>query len=773
MNKEELINGLNDKQKEAVLATDGPCLVIAGAGSGKTKVLTHKIAYDIESGIKPWNILAITFTNKAANEMKERIEKLIGDAAKDLWMGTFHSICVRILRRYIDRIGYKTDFVIFDTSDQKTLIKECLKTLKVDDKIFTDRGVLSEISNGKNEMLEPKAYGVKYAGDFRKKTIAEIYELYQRRLKENNAIDFDDIINFTIKILSENPDVLDYYTEKFKYILVDEYQDTNKAQFTLVSLLASKYGNVTAVGDNDQGIYSFRGADISNILNFERDFPGTRIIKLEQNYRCTGNILKAANAVIKHNENKYDKKLWTENEEGHLPCIYCGEDEYDEGRYIVEQINHLKTEEYYKNSDFTILYRMNAQSRAIEDILMREGIPYKVIGGLKFYERKEIKDIIAYLRLIHNSADNLSLKRIINEPKRGIGKTSIDQIQEISGKTGNSMYEIIRNAQEYGLTRVFSNSRDFIEQIEYLKSKKDELKISDLIKETLNKTGYTKALENENSVEAETRIENLEEFLTVAIEFEEESADNTLAEFLENITLSSDIDGMEDQDNSITLMTLHSAKGLEFPVVFLVGMEEGIFPGYKSIGEPQALEEERRLFYVGITRAKQYLYLTCAKHRTIFGSTSYNQVSRFVKEIPEELLEGYAEVVERKSVDKEEFKDYGYRWSYGKGQTVKTFKMSEEDKSAVAKTIGEQGAKSEYQYRTAESFLNSIKQNNQTNDVDLSKYQVGQRVYHKKFGEGTITKLEQEGNDVKVNLEFDKAGHKRLMAKFAGLEIIG
>lgn len=773
MNKEELINGLNDRQKEAVLATDGPCLVIAGAGSGKTKVLTHKIAYDIESGIKPWNILAITFTNKAANEMKERIEKLIGDAAKDLWMGTFHSICVRILRRYIDRIGYKTDFVIFDTSDQKTLIKECLKALKVDDKIFTDRGVLSEISNGKNEMLEPKAYSVKYAGDFRKEKIAEIYELYQRRLRENNAIDFDDIINFTIKILSENPDVLDYYTEKFKYILVDEYQDTNKAQFTLVSLLASKYGNVTAVGDNDQGIYSFRGADISNILNFERDFPGTRIIKLEQNYRCTGNILKAANAVIKHNENKYDKKLWTENEEGHLPCIYCGEDEYDEGRYIVEQINHLKTEEYYKNSDFTILYRMNAQSRAIEDILMREGIPYKVIGGLKFYERKEIKDIIAYLRLIHNSADNLSLKRIINEPKRGIGKTSIDQIQEISDKTGNSMYEIIRNAQEYGLTRVYSNSRDFIEQMEYLKSKKDELKISDLIKETLNKTGYTKALENENSVEAETRIENLEEFLTVAIEFEEESADNTLAEFLENITLSSDIDGMEDQDDSVTLMTLHSAKGLEFPVVFLVGMEEGIFPGYKSIDEPQALEEERRLFYVGITRAKQYLYLTCAKHRTIFGSTSYNQVSRFVKEIPEELLEGYAEVVERKSVDKEEFKDYGYRWSYGKGQTVKTFKMSEEDKSAVAKTIGEQGAKSEYQFRTAESFLNSIKQNNQTNDVDLSKYQVGQRVYHKKFGEGTIMKLEQEGNDIKVDLEFDKVGHKRLMAKFAGLEIIG
>lgn len=770
MNKEEIIEGLNDRQKEAVLATEGPCLVIAGAGSGKTKVLTHKIAYEIANGVKPWNILAITFTNKAANEMKERIEKLIGDAAKDLWMGTFHSICVKILRRYIDRIGYKTDFVIFDTSDQKTLIKECIKALKVDDKLFTDRGVLTEISNGKNEMLEPKAYGVKYSGDFRREKIAELYTLYQQKLKENNALDFDDIINFTIKILTENPDVLEYYTEKFKYVLVDEYQDTNKAQFMLVSILASKYGNITAVGDNDQGIYSFRGADISNILNFERDFPGTQIIKLEQNYRCTGNILKAANAVIKHNENKYDKKLWTQNEEGKIPCIYNGEDEYDEARYIVEQIEHLKREEYYKNSDFVILYRMNAQSRAIEDILMREGLPYKVIGGLKFYERKEIKDIIAYLRLIHNPADNLSLKRIINEPKRGIGKTSLDKVQEISENSGIPMYEIIKEADKYELNRVYANSREFIEQIEYLREQKDKIKISDLIKETLNKTGYTKALELENSVEAETRIENLEELLTVAIEFEQQEADNTLAEFLENITLSSDIDGMEDQEDSITLMTLHSAKGLEYPVVFLVGMEEGIFPGYKSIGEPQALEEERRLFYVGITRAKQYLYLTCAKHRTIFGSTSYNQISRFVQEIPEELLEGYAEIVNRDSKE-DEFKDSGYRWSYGKGQTVKTYKMDEEDKKNTAKILQENKT-SGFQFRTAESFLNSIKQNNQNSDVDLSKYKVGQRVYHKKFGEGTITKLEQEGDDIKVDLEFDKVGHKRLMAKFAGLEII-
>ena len=770
MDKEEIIQGLNNKQKEAVLATEGPCLVIAGAGSGKTKVLTHKIAYDIANGVKPWNILAITFTNKAANEMKERIEKLIGDDAKDVWMGTYHSICVRILRRYIDRIGYKSDFVIFDTSDQRTLVKECLKTLKVDDKLFTDRAVLSEISNGKNEMLEPKAYSVKYAGDFRKEKIAEIYELYQSKLRENNAIDFDDIINFTIKILTENPDVLEYYTEKFQYILVDEYQDTNKAQFTLVSLFASRYGNITAVGDNDQGIYSFRGADITNILNFERDFPGTKIIKLDQNYRCTGNILKAANAVIKHNENKYEKNLWTENDEGQIPCIYCGEDEYDEGRYIVEQINHLRTEEYYKYSDFTVLYRMNAQSRAIEDILMREQIPYKVIGGLKFYERKEIKDIIAYLRLIHNTADNLSLRRIINEPKRGIGKTSLDKIQEISDKTGISMYEIIKNAQEYELNRVYLSSRDFINQIEELRNKKDELKISDLIKETLKSTGYTKALEQENSVEAETRIENLEEFLTVAIEFEEQSADNTLAEFLENITLSSDIDNLEDQEDSVTLMTLHSAKGLEFPVVFLVGMEEGIFPGYKSIGEPKELEEERRLFYVGITRAKQYLYLTCAKHRTIFGSTSYNQVSRFVKEIPEELLEGYAEVVERNTSNNEDFKDFGYRWSYGKGQTVKTYKIDEPEVKSVASSIVDTKPKNNFQFRTAESFLNTIK--NKDEGIDLSKYQVGQRVYHKKFGEGVITKLEKEDDDIKVDLEFDKVGHKRLMAKFAGLEIL-
>lgn len=764
---QNLIEGLNDKQKEAVLATEGPCLVIAGAGSGKTKVLTHKIAYLLsEKNVKPWNILSITFTNKAANEMKQRVEKLVGEASQEMWLGTFHSICVRILRRFIDRIGFDTTFLIFDSTDQRTLVKECIKSIGLDDKLFTDRSVLSEISNGKNDMLEPKAYQVKYNGDFRKEKIGEVYELYQKKLKENNALDFDDIINYTIKILTENPDVLEYYTEKFKYVLVDEYQDTNKAQFMLVSILASKYGNITVVGDNDQGIYSFRGADITNILNFEKDFPGSKIVKLEQNYRCTGNILKAANAVIKNNENKYDKKLWTKNEEGKLPCIYKAEDEYDEASYIVKQINMLKMEEYLKLSDFVILYRMNSQSRAIEDIFRRENIPYKIIGGLKFYERKEIKDIIAYLRLIFNTSDNLSLKRIINEPKRGIGKTSLDNIQDISDKTGKSMYEIIKYAEQYELNRVKANSIQFVEVIEELRKQVNQIPISELIKLTLNKTGYVKALENENTIEAESRIQNLEEFLTVAIEFEEQMAENTLAEFLESISLTSDIDNMEESEDTVTLMTLHSAKGLEFPVVFLVGMEEGIFPGYKSIGEIKELEEERRLFYVGITRAMQYLYLTCAKRRTIFGSTSYNQMSRFLKEIPKDLLDGYEEI---DNEDNNSFKDSNYGWEYGTNYAgkVKTYKFDNVEKiPEVKEKVGA------FQFRTAESFLNSLNKKASGRQVDITKYKEGQRIYHKKFGEGTINKIEQEGEDYKLDIQFDKVGHKRLMAKFAELEII-
>lgn len=760
---QNLLEGLNDKQYEAVINTDGPCLVIAGAGSGKTKVLTHKIAYLMqEKDIKPWNILAITFTNKAANEMKERVEALVGDEAKDMWIGTFHSICVKILRRFIDRIGFDHSFVIFDTSDQRTLIKECLKDLKIDDKMFTDRIVQFEISNAKNDMKEPEEYEAMVKGDYRREKIASVYNLYQRRLKENNAIDFDDIINYAIKIFRENDDVLDYYTNKFNYILVDEYQDTNKSQFTLIRLLAKAHGNITVVGDNDQGIYSFRGADISNILNFEKDFKGTKIIKLEQNYRCTQNILNAANSVIKNNEVKYKKKLWTENEEGALPTFHVSDDEYDEGRYIVEEINHLRREEYYKYSDFAILYRMNSQSRAIEEILRREDIPYKIVGGLKFYERKEIKDIIAYLRLINNPSDNLALKRIINEPKRGIGKTSLDKIQTISEQTGIPMYQIIKEADQYGLSRVYSNAQGFIEVIEDLISKKDEYTITELIKHTLKETGYTKALEDENSIEAENRIENLEEFLTVAVQFEEEEADNDLSTFLEGITLSSDIDGMDDEEESVTLMTLHSAKGLEFPVVFLVGMEEGIFPGYKSIGEPKELEEERRLCYVGITRAKNNLYLTCSRQRTMFGSTSCNPVSRFVKEIPENMLEGANEI---ESEPENKFKDSNYEWSYGK---------SGNNGKVVSYKVDIPSSKPEpsFAFKSAESFLAKLNSKAQGNDTDLSKYKEGQRIYHKRFGEGNISKIEPEGDDLKLDIQFDKVGHKRLMAKFANLEII-
>ncbi len=771
---EEILKGLNDKQYEAVVNTEGPCLVIAGAGSGKTKVLTHKIAYLMgEKNILPWNILAITFTNKAAKEMKERIELLVGDAAKDMWVGTFHSICVRILRKFIDRVGFDSSFIIFDSSDQKTMIKQILKDLQLDDKIFTDRSVMSEISNAKNEMLEPDTYAVKAHGDFRKEKIAEVYERYQKRLKENNAIDFDDIINYTIKILIENPDVLQYYSNKFEYVLVDEYQDTNKSQFTLVTMLASKHGNITAVGDNDQGIYSFRGADISNILNFEKDFPGTKIIKLEQNYRCTGNILKVANAVIKNNEVKYDKKLWTENDVGNLPKVFSADNEYDEGKYIAEQIEHLIREEKYKYSDFAVLYRMNTQSRAIEEILRREDIPYKIVGGLKFYERKEIKDIISYLRLVQNPADNLSLNRVINEPKRGIGKTSLDKIAQISEENNISMYQVIKNAEIYGLNRVYLNSREFIDCMESIIAKKDELTISELVKKILKDTGYTRALENENTIEAENRIANLEEFLNVAVEFEEESADNGLSDFLEGITLSSDLDNMEEAEESVTLMTLHSAKGLEFPVVFLVGMEEGIFPGYKSIGEQKELEEERRLCYVGVTRAKENLFLTNSKQRTTFGSTTHNPPSRFLQEIPKELLDGYEDAVTSMPKKENIFGDSGYTWSYGSKNNgnIKTYKNVEPQYATSATSVQKNNGITGFAFRTAESFLNNIgKKSN--NNIDFSAYQSGVRVYHKKFGEGTINYVEPEGEDLKVDINFDKVGHKRLMAKFANLEVL-
>ena len=571
----DLLNELNPKQREAVNQINGPCLVIAGAGSGKTKVLTYKVAHLIDDcDVRPWNILAITFTNKAANEMKERIQNLVGDVINDIWLGTFHSICVRILRKFIDRLGYDVSFVIFDSADQKTLVKKCLKELDIDSKIFTEKSIINEISNAKNMMIKSDDFISRYQGDYRKEKIGKIYSLYQRKLKENNALDFDDIINLTIDLLIENEDVLDYYSDKFKYILVDEYQDTNKSQFKLVSMLAKKNMNIMVVGDNDQGIYSFRGADISNILNFEKDFEGTKIIKLEQNYRCTGNILKVANEVIKNNTNKYDKRLWTENTNGELPYIYTGRDEYDEASFIANKIEELKSSKELNYSDFAILYRMNVQSRAIEDILMRESIPYKIIGGLKFYERKEIKDIIAYLRLISNQSDNLALTRIINEPKRGIGGVSLNKIEELAIENETSMYNIIKQSEKF-IPRIQGNVVDFVEMVEVLKDA--DLTITELVKVILIKSGYMASLQAENTVESETRIQNLEEFLTVVSEFEEEYAENGLDEFLQNLSLSSDVDNIDDSDDKVTLMTLHSAKGLEYPVVFLAGVEDRNF----------------------------------------------------------------------------------------------------------------------------------------------------------------------------------------------------
>ena len=765
-----LLDELNDKQYEAVVNTEGANLVIAGAGSGKTKVLTHKIAYLIdEKNVKPWDILAITFTNKAANEMKQRVENLVGEIARDMWIGTFHSICVRILRKFIDRLGYERTFIIFDTTDQKSLMKQVLKAKNIDDKMFSEKSVLYEISNAKNEMLEPEQYALRTNGDYRKEVISELYASYQKKLKENNALDFDDIINLTIKILEENKDVLDYYVEKFKYILVDEYQDTNKAQFKLISLLASKYGNITVVGDNDQGIYKFRGADITNILNFEKDFPGSKVIKLEQNYRCTQNILNIANEVIKNNKNKYEKKLWTKNDEGVLPKIYRGQTEYDEANYVVDQIEHLKITEHYNYKDFAILYRMNSQSRSLEDILRREDIPYKIVGGLKFYERKEIKDVIAYLRLVHNTNDNLSLIRIINEPKRGIGKTSIDSVEQIASTNGISMYEVIKKCDQYGLNRIYPKSRDFINTIEELRQIKDNIKISELIKQLLLQTGYSAALELEKTDEAESRLQNLDEFLTVAIEFEEQSAENSLSDFLEGITLSSDIDEMEDTDESVTLMTLHSAKGLEFPVVFMVGMEDGIFPSYKSIGDDEELEEERRLCYVGITRAKHLLYLTCARQRTIFGSTSHNMPSRFINEISANNLDGYDEAFEDSTSRLSQ--DFEFEWKYGNTNKYRVNSRMDMDDGDTAFARTSAGMSFG---RSAESFLKNLGTTRSVSkpDVDLSQYESGVKVKHKKFGNGVITKVEPEGDDYKVDIEFEKVGHKRLMAKFAGLEVI-
>lgn len=735
-----MLDKLNERQKEAVLATEGPVLVLAGAGSGKTTVLVNRIAYMIsEKHIRPWNILAITFTNKAAREMKDRIERLLGDTAKDMWIGTFHSVCVRILRSCIDLLGYSRDFVIYDTADTKTVMKECLRELDIDEKSFPVRNVLSIISNAKNDLMDAATFENVYKSDYRMSIIAKIYYRYQTKLRKNNAVDFDDIILNTVKILSENPDVLSKYQDKFQYILVDEYQDTNNSQYLLINLLAQANRNLCVVGDDDQSIYKFRGANIGNILNFEDDYSDVQKITLDQNYRSTQNILDAANSVISNNKGRMGKSLWTSNGDGNKVFVYTGTNEYDEARYIARQIKkHF--DEQGSFSDCAILYRTNAQSRVIEEMLMRESVPYKVLSGLRFYDRKEIKDIIAYLRVVYNPNDDVSLARIINEPKRKIGNATLEKARNIAREKETSLYDVISHADDYPeFKTAIKKLLGFSEIIQSLIKLKDTVTIEDLTGRILNDTGYMPALIMEDTTESKTRIENLGEFISVITEFEKnEETGNTLGEFLENISLVSDIDGYDENEDSAVLMTIHSAKGLEFPIVFLSGLEEGLFPGMRSMESDDDIEEERRLCYVAITRAKEQLYITKTISRTIHGKTMPTTASRFFKEIPVEYLEDKTTLQPKVA---KVMQDLGVR-----------------NAAAPKKEV----------YMT-KGFGSSVKSSGST---DYSKFKAGDAVEHRTFGRGEILKATPCGNDCILEIQFESIGFKRLMAAFAKVKKI-
>lgn len=766
----DLLNGLNDRQKEAVEYLDGPLLILAGAGSGKTRVLTYKIAYLLEKKIvKPWEILAITFTNKAAKEMKERVEGLVGAEAQDMWLGTFHSVCVRILKREIELLGYSHDFNIFDEIDKDKVIKEVMKKLNIDDKIYPTGLIKSEISKAKEVMKDDKQYAKDAMGDFRKEEIAKVYTMYQQTLRTNNSIDFDDIIMLTVQLFLEHPDRLEYYQEKYKYVLVDEYQDTNRTQFLLISLLTAGTGNICVVGDESQSIYGFRGADITNILNFEKEFPSAKIIKLEENYRSTKNILNAANEVIKNNSSKIDKVLWTQNKEGEKINYKTLNNEYEEVEYVVETIDDLCRKENKKYSDFAVLFRTNAQARVLEEVFMRTGTPYKLIGGIKFYARKEIKDIISYLKLINNKNDNIALKRIINEPKRGIGDTALDKLDQMAQDKGVSIFELIQDNLNLAGLRSAGNIILFRDMMNDLMANKETFKVSDLIKRVLKVSGYEDMLNAEGTKETEIRFENLMEFIGVAIEFENENAENTLEDFLDSIALVSDVDNLDESTEAVTLMTMHSAKGLEFDDVFLVGMEEGLFPSKRSIEEDASTEEERRLCYVAITRAKDQLFLTNTKKRTLYGSTSFSLPSRFINEIPDNLLtEDSIENKESRGIKRQSsFLDDEYKRveTYLSNRdrvqsTVSTFKPQNKPKIGVS----------------VESFLKNLGGATAAPQKQMQpgemKYKVGMEVKHKKFGVGTIQNIEPEGDDFKLEIMFENSGFKRLMANFTPLEII-
>ena len=737
---------LNPPQREAVAQTEGPVLILAGAGSGKTRVLTHRIAYLMdEKGVNPWNILAITFTNKAAQEMRERVDKLVGFGSESIWVSTFHSACVRILRRHIDNLGYDTNFTIYDTDDQKSLMKDVCRKMNIDTKIYKERSLLAQISHAKDELLTPDDMEMKAAGDYNMKKVASVYREYQAALRKNNALDFDDLIVKTVELFEKCGAVLEYYQERFKYIMVDEYQDTNTAQFKFISLLAQRYQNLCVVGDDDQSIYKFRGANIGNILGFEHVFPDARVIRLEQNYRSTRNILNAANQVIANNTERKAKTLWTENEEGSKVHFRQFLNAYEEAEYVAGEIGKLKRNGLGTYRDCAILYRTNAQSRIFEEKFIAANIPYKLVGGVNFYARKEIKDLLCYLKTINNARDDLAVQRIINVPKRGIGATTLGRVQDYADNMGISLYEALRVAEEVpSIGRSLSKIDGFVTFIQMLKSKADVMTVEEILQEVIDSTGYVAELEAEDTEESRARIENIDELISKTVAYqeamEEQNQSATLSGFLEEVALVADIDTVDPDQDYVLLMTLHSAKGLEFPKVFMVGMEDGIFPSHMTIsyGDDGEMEEERRLCYVGITRAMKDLTLTCAQQRMIRGETQYNRVSRFVREIPRELVD-LGHTIQEKKPKVEELIPTPAKYSkmkeilQGRNYKPREFKVTK------------------------------------ANSLD---YEVGDTVRHIKFGVGIVKEIVEGGRDYEVTVEFDKVGVKKMFASFAKLKKI-
>ena len=741
-----IYDALNPPQREAVAQTEGPVLILAGAGSGKTRVLTHRIAYLMdEKGVNPWNILAITFTNKAAQEMRERVDKLVGFGSESIWVSTFHSACVRILRRHIENLGYDTNFTIYDTDDQKSLMKDVCRKMNIDTKIYKERSLLAQISHAKDELLTPDDMEMKAAGDYNMKKVASVYREYQAALRKNNALDFDDLIVKTVELFEKCGAVLEYYQERFKYIMVDEYQDTNTAQFKFISLLAQRYQNLCVVGDDDQSIYKFRGANIGNILGFEHVFPDARVIRLEQNYRSTRNILNAANQVIANNTERKAKTLWTENEEGSKVHFRQFLNAYEEAEYVAGEIGKLKRNGLGNYRDCAILYRTNAQSRIFEEKFIAANIPYKLVGGVNFYARKEIKDLLCYLKTINNARDDLAVQRIINVPKRGIGATTLGRVQDYADNMGISLYEALRVAEEVpSIGRSLSKIDGFVTFIQMLKSKADVMTVEEILQEVIDSTGYVAELEAEDTEESRARIENIDELISKTVAYqeamEEQNQPATLSGFLEEVALVADIDTVDPDQDYVLLMTLHSAKGLEFPKVFMVGMEDGIFPSHMTIsyGDDGEMEEERRLCYVGITRAMKDLTLTCAQQRMIRGETQYNRVSRFVREIPRELVD-LGHTIQEKKPKVEELIPTPAKYSkmkeilQGRNYKPREFKVTK------------------------------------ANSLD---YEVGDTVRHIKFGVGIVKEIVEGGRDYEVTVEFDKVGVKKMFASFAKLKKI-